>query len=685
MASTTTHRPALPPSRRPRPDEPADERTSVEPYRLTPKVARRVALLGALLVVGFAALLLRLWALQVLAGTHYAARAQANQLRTVRVAAPRGPIVDRNRNVLVTNKPVVSAELWPSGLPKVYARRVAELRELSHVTGVSVRHLTRLILERKRAGDMLDPIVVRPDVPGPMLTYLEERAGEFPGLTLAHSYVRRYPHGTLAPQLLGYVREVSSPQLRTLAQAGYAPGDEVGQSGIELAFNNYLFGVPGAARVRVDSLGRPRSDRMLTSQPQPGQTVRLTIDTGLQLAAQNALQYGIQLAHNNHQWAADGGAIVALNPQDGSILALASSPTFDPSVYSGRVTNRQLAAQGLVGKSALDHNYPSIDRALDGTYPPGSTFKPLTALAALQEHLIKPNAFYWCTGTYRAPEDTSHHVWHNWDRFVYQGMDLSTAIARSCDTYFYRVGNSMFLLPPDRGHPEQRWARAFGFGEPTGTDMGSAKAGLLPTPEWKQQWFTKKSDPMNWRIDRIWKPGDSLNLAIGQGDLSVTPLQMARFYAAIANGGKLVTPHVLMDVENPNRTIVPTSAPPAPRPIPGLDPANLKVVQQGLFEGTHDAFGTSYGVFGNFPVQIAGKTGTAQKTVDLPGYKGEQDQSWWCGYGPANEPKVAPQLVVCAVIENGGEGGAAAAPAAEKVFAKFFHVPATQLGYIHSD
>ena len=666
MASTTTRRPGLP--RRARSEEGDAEQTPVEPYRLTPKVARRVALLGALVVIGFAALLGRLWALQVLAGTHYAARAQANQLRTVRVAPPRGLIVDRSRNVLVTNKAVTSVELWPSGLPKVYARRVAELRALAHITRVNVRQVTRLILERRRAGDMLDPVVVRATAPGPMLTYLEERAGDFPGLTLARSFVRRYPHGALAAQLLGYVAQISQQR-----------------SGVEAQYDAYLRGVAGSARVRVDSLGRPRSDRTLTTQPQPGQTVRLTIDTGLQLAAQNALQYGIQLAHNNHQWAADGGAIVALNPQDGSILALASSPTYDPAVFTGRVTEHKLAAQGLTPKSALDRNYPSLDRALDGLYPPGSTFKPLTAIAALQEHLVKPYAFYPCTGTYVAPEDLAHRVWHNWDPNVNQGMDLPTALAQSCDTYFYRVGNTFFDLPSDRGQPEQRWARAFGFGQASGTDMGLMQAGLLPTIGWRHRTYTRASDSCCWQVDRLWKPGDSIQLAIGQGDLLVTPLQMARFYAAIANGGKLVTPHDLLDVENPNGTIVPTTAPAAPRPIPGLDPAYLKVVQQGLFEGTHDTFGTSYGVFGNFPVSIAGKTGTAQKIVTLAGYKGEQDQSWWCGYGPANDPKTPPQLVVCAVIENGGEGGTAAAPAAERVFAKFFNVPATQTGFIHSD
>jgi penicillin-binding protein 2 len=283
-----------------------------------------------------------------------------------------------------------------------------------------------------------------------------------------------------------------------------------------------------------------------------------------------------------------------------------------------------------------------------------------------------------------APEDTAHHVFHNWDRFVNQGMDLPTAIAQSCDTYFYRVGNKFYLLPKDRGQPIQRWARRFGFGRTSGSDLTPQAPGLVPTIGWRHRMYTRRTDPTNWRVDRLWKPGDSIQLAIGQKDLTVTPLQMARFYAAIANGGKLVTPHILMDVENPNGTPVPTTAPPAPRPIPGLDPANLKVVQQGLFEATHDSFGTSYGVFGSFLPSIAGKTGTAQKFVRIPGFRGMRDQSWWCGYGPADDAKI----VVCAVIENGGEGGAVAAPAAERVFAKFFNVPPPPpppAAYIHSD
>lgn len=666
-----------------KPNDGDAEEVVVEPYRLTPKLNRRVTIIGAILLVGFAALLLRLWTLQVLAGSQYAARAQANQMRTVAVPAPRGMIEDRHGDVLVSNEAVTAVDLWPSSLPKPVGQRDAELRSLARVTGVGLHQLTKSILARRKANDMLDPVVVRSQAPTALVTYLQERSSEFRGVALAQSYIRRYPHGSMAAQLLGYVGQISPPELKTLSKQGYTPGEVIGQSGAESAFNNYLQGVPGSARVRVDSFGRPRSARTLVTPAQQGQTVRLTIDAGLQLAAENALQYGIGLAHSQGLWAADGGAIVAMDPNTGAILAMASAPTYNPSVYTGRVTQKALDNAGLgTAQSALDKNYPALNRALDATYPPGSSFKPLTAIAAMQEGILNPYSLVPCTGTYVAPEDKGHHVWHNWDPNVDQGMDLPTALAYSCDTYFYRVGNNFFLLPPDRGQPEQRWARAFGFGRPTGVErVGIESGGLVPTIGWRERTYTHKSDPCCWRVDRIWKPGDNIQLAIGQGDLLVTPMQMARFYSAIANGGKLVTPHVLLDVQNPNNTVVPTAAPPAPRPIPDLNPAYLKVVQQGLYDGTHMSYGTSYGVFGNFPRPIAGKTGTAQKVVTLPGVTRDEDQSWWCGYGPANDAK----LVVCAVIENGGHGGSAAAPAAERVFAKFFHTANKQAGYIHSD
>jgi penicillin-binding protein 2 len=257
---------------------------------------------------------------------------------------------------------------------------------------------------------------------------------------------------------------------------------------------------------------------------------------------------------------------------------------------------------------------------------------------------------------------------------VNQQMDMPTALAYSCDTYFYQLGDKFFSLPKDRGQPLQQWSNMFGFGKLTGSDVGPEVPGLVPTIGWRVRHFKTA-------IDRLWKPGDSIHLAIGQGDLLVTPLQMARFYALIANGGKLVTPHLLLDVEDPNGAPVPFPAPPPPKPVSVLDPAALQVVRQGLFESTHLSFGTSYPVFGQFPVSIAGKTGTAEKVLTLPGFVGVKNQSWWCGYGPTDNAK----LVVCAVIENGGHGGTAAAPAAAQVFGAFFHVKVKQATSTHSD
>ena len=235
-----------------------------------------------------------------------------------------------------------------------------------------------------------------------------------------------------------------------------------------------------AARVGV----RPRGELEVTTLSKPGHAVRLTLDVKLQAAAEKALQYGIHLAQANGQWAARGGAIVAMDPRDGSILALASSPTYNPSVYSGRVTTKALNAQGLTAKTALDKNYPSLYRALQGTYPPGSVFKPVTALAAMQEHILSPYSTLPCTGTYSAPEDRSHRTWHNWYPNVNQQMNLPTAIAYSCDTYFYQLGNDFYSLPGDRGQPLQKWARIFGFGAATGTDAGPESQGIVPTTPW---------------------------------------------------------------------------------------------------------------------------------------------------------------------------------------------------------
>ncbi|HVH52187.1 MAG TPA: penicillin-binding transpeptidase domain-containing protein [Gaiellaceae bacterium] len=580
----------------------ANDIPEVEPNRLG-RPSMRIGILGSIVFIVFAALFLRLWALQVLSGPKYVGQTQRQAFLTVRVQPPRGTILDRYGRPLVMNSAATVVQLWPSDLPTVYSDRRAELGALARATQVPLYELSAIIKSHRN-----EPFVtIREPASKGMVAYLSERASQFPGVTLGRAYIRHYPYGSLAAQVLGYTGEISQAQLNQDAKSGYVQGDVIGQAGLEASYDSYLRGEAGAARLHVDSLGRPRSAIQLTTLPKPGHDLRITLDMKLQQAAERALQYGIQLARNNGKWAASGGAIVAMDPSDGAILAMASAPTYEPSVFTGRVTERQLAAQGLTPKTALAKNYPSLNRNLQGLHPPGSTFKPVTALAGMEEHMFSPYAYRPCTGTFSSPQDRSHRTFHNWDPNVNQQMDLPTALAYSCDTYFYRLGNQFYNLPADRGQPLQRWAEAFGFGQLTNTGAGPEVQGLVPTIGWREATYTSISDPRHWQVDRLWKPGDSIELAIGQGNLLVTPLQLTRFYALLANGGKLVQPHLLLDVENPNGTAVPVPSFAAPKSV-GIDPAALAVVRQGLVEGTHLPFGTSYGVFGQFPVSVAGKT-----------------------------------------------------------------------------
>jgi penicillin-binding protein 2 len=323
-------------------------------------------------------------------------------------------------------------------------------------------------------------------------------------------------------------------------------------------------------------------------------------------------------------------------------------------------------------------NYPGINRALAAAYQPGSTWKPVTALAGMQEHVFSPYDSLQCSPY--AEYGLDRQRFRNWNPFVNRPMTLAEALAESCDTYFYEVGNRFYERGAEGRVRMQQWARKFGFGRATGIDIGGEAEGLLPTPDWR-----KKTFESDW--DRAWNPGDSIQLAIGQKDLTVTPLQMAVFYAMLANGGNVVTPYLVSDVEQPGgkgspRVVLRRFAPRPPQSA-GIDPGALTAIHDGLYLATHSRSGTSSGVFGNYAVPISGKTGTAEKVVPLPGYPRDhlEDQSWWCGWGPSENAK----LVVCALIENGGHGSTAAAPAALKVFEKFFNVPAQPSVLVETD
>jgi penicillin-binding protein 2 len=640
------------------------------PYRMTPQIALRLGVLGAIVLFAFAVLFFRLWALQVLSGERYLAAAQNNQLRSIRIEAPRGPMLDREGRIIVGNKLAKVVRVWPASFPVRSRPRV--FRKLSQVLDVPLAELQRTFRRQHRA-DPLKPVTLAEGVSNAVVVYLTERRREFPGVEIEETYLRSYPYRAMAAQLVGHVGTVTPEQVKG---GHYRHGDHVGQAGLEAAYDRFLRGQAGLAQLRVDSLGRPRGRPVFSELFRQGLALRLTLDAKVQRAAEQGLRHGIAVAKENEAWAANGGAIVALDPRTGAIRALASNPTFDPRDYVGRPNTADLKPL-LDQRAAEAANYPGLNRAIAGLYPPGSTWKPVTALAAMRERLLSAYSPLSCTGSMEVDGTT----FNNWNPYINQSMTLPTAIAASCDTYFYQLGLRFYELPAQYGSPLQKWAGAFGFGKATGLDIGGEQSGLLPTPEWRRKTFTKERYPQTWEVDSLWKSGDSVQLSIGQKDLLVTPLQMARFYALIANGGKLVTPHLVSSVEQPgNRGAVKAVFSPAPKTV-NVHPSEIAAVREGLYLATHAGYGTSSGIFGGYSVPIAGKTGTAEKVVQLPGFSGLMDQAWWCGYGPSDKP----ELVVCAVIENGGHGGTAAAPAALKVFESYFGKKAPAPTFVPSD
>ncbi|HEX2506369.1 MAG TPA: penicillin-binding protein 2 [Gaiellaceae bacterium] len=634
---------------------------------MTPQTALRIAILGVLAVVLFCALFFRLWALQVISGEKYLEDAKNNQVRTFRVPAQRGTIVDRNGNVLVSNRPGTQIRLWPATFEDMTEAEItADFRRLSKLLGLELREL-REALERGQA-DPLTPVVLKTSVQDFKVNYLLEHQREFPGVQITPVQLRNYDHGSTAAQILGYVGEIDAKQLEAREGEDYAAGDIIGQAGVEATYDRYLRGRPGVGQVRVDAMGRITSRQEFSQLAQPGYSVKLTLDSELQEAAESAIAYGIRLAQENGEYYADGGAIVAIDPRDGAILALASSPSFEPEVFVER------KAKDLERLAEPSANHPTLNRPVAGLYPPGSTFKPVTALAALETGLVTPHEVIQCDPSFEVAGQT----FANWDPFYNQAITLVPAIAMSCDTYFYRLAMRFYQA---EGSPLQRWARRMGLGATTGVDVGPEAKGLIPTPTWRHDYFDHP-----W--DKVWRPGDSVQLSIGQGDVLTTPLQMTRLYALIANDGRLVEPHLVSQIEEPSPNeqapvVVRTVRPKPPQEV-GLDPANVAIVQEGLVDAAQNGqYGTSAAVFGGFPISIAGKTGTAEKWQEIPGYPNGMllDQSWWCGYGPTS----SPEIVVCALIENGGHGGTAAAPAAMQVFSQYFGVEPTPIGQVHSD
>jgi penicillin-binding protein 2 len=467
-----------------------------------------------------------------------------------------------------------------------------------------------------------------------LTNYVQERSSAFPGFKVGIEDSRSYPQGAYGSEFLGLLGQISKGELKSGAYKGAKAGEIVGQSGVEAMYDSVLNKGFVQAKVPVDSFGRIAGAIRVPRQQQPP-TLQLSIDTRLEKAAQRALIYGMEQSRLNG-YPPTGASAVAIDPWTGAIKAIVSYPTF----------NQKAAAEKPAYLSQLFKNKtsPTLNRAVSGAYPTGSTFKPIIAEAALSAGIITPSTPLACTGSF----DLGGTIFHNVEAGVDESMTLPTALEQSCDTWFYRLGDLVYAHDPRaQGTLIQNWASRLGLGAPPAVDLTGATPGYLPRPG-------KTFDRVN---GSPWTEGQTINLAIGQGRLQVSPLQLAVAYSALINGGKIVRPHVA-DAVIKGRT----------RHLLHFKPVRtLKLspytwaIRQGLYEAANDPGGTSQPVFAGFPIKVAGKTGTAEP---------DPVSSWYASWAPYNSPR----LVVVANVEHGGFGAEAAAPIAKKIYEAYFHL-----------
>lgn len=598
---------------------------------VTPQLALRIAILGGIALVLFAIIFFRLWYLQVLSGDKYLAEANDNRVREVKVEAPRGQIVDRNGSLLVDNRTALAVQVLPQQLPSDPVRRRREISRLATVLDMRPAGARRQIRQEARQLPF-SPITLKTDVTLDTVLYLQENQTRFPGVDVERIFLRKYPHKTIGAHLFGTLGEVTKQQLTESRYAGVELGDRLGQSGIEYEYDRYLRGRNGASRIQVDALGRPKGELSIRD-PLPGKRLRLSIDFGVQKAGQAALaKFG------------KPGGFVAMDPRNGEVLGLGSSPSFDPNVFAKGVS-------ASVYKRLQDPNNgaPLANRATQGLYPTGSTFKLITATAALETGLLTPASVLFDGGSL----NVGGISFRNAGGASYGALSIVRALQVSSDVFFYRVG---LMADQHGGDIIQKWARRLGLGHPTGIDLPGEVGGLVPSPDWRNRLFRKHL------TDRPWTPGDNINFAVGQGDLQADPIQMAVAYSAIANGGKVVTPHIGLRVEDSDGRVLQEIAP-GPKRRLDISSQTRSTILSGLRAAANDPGGTSAPVFQGFPITVAGKTGTAER-----GPQG--DQSWYVVTAPYNDPRI----VVAVTIERGGFGAEAAAPAARRILAAYFGI-----------
>jgi penicillin-binding protein 2 len=627
---------------------------------LSPQLALRVALLGGMALVLFGIVLFRLWYLQVLSGDQYVQLANNNRVRDVAIQAPRGNIVDRNGQIVVTSRQATAVQIARDRFPASGPPRRHELASLGRLLDLTPAKIRRTL--DSKVNVPYANVTIKTDAGERALVTLAERQLQFPGVVVAPVYLRGYPLKTVGAQLLGNVGPISPHELTLPRFRGVTRTGVVGQDGIEWTYDQYLRGRDGAKRVQVDSAGQPRGKPLTETAPIPGHELKLSIDLRLQSAGQRALAQGIGLAQaNGHN--ADAGAFVALDPTNGEVLALGSAPSFDPTVFTHPQTPAELAR-----RFGPQSGSPLLDRAIQGLYPTGSTFKPITAMAALQNDLITPNTPYVDTGCITIGRE--HRKFCNAGKAVNGTLSgVADALRVSSDVFFYSLGQRANPLP---GEVIQTWARKLGLGRSTGIDLPGEQAGLVPDAAWRRtanaaELACRKRNhvpgcAISGDPSHVWTTGDNVNFAVGQGDLQATPLQVAVAYSALFNGGTVVRPHIGLAVDDNQGRLIQRIQEPAVRHV-DFNPTNQQAIADGLRMAASTPGGTSYEVFKDFPRLVYGKTGTAQ-------HGNQDDQSWYVAYAP--DPK--RPIVIAMTIEKGGFGAEAAAPAVRLMLSKWFGI-----------
>lgn len=622
----------------------------------------------------FAALFARLWFLQVINGPSGHSVAINNGIRYVYGHAPRGLILDRNGKVLVGNVEEPTIEVSAS----VAAKQPRMVARLAPLLGMTVPQLMSAV--NNLQASPYAPVPVMPDATPEQILHIQEYQSQFPGVTVGTQSVRSYSTlGKAAANIVGYVGRIDAAEYQKLKLQGYRPDSMIGQSGIEASYESVLRGRPGVTEVEVDAQGNVLSTLARTA-PVPGQNVRLTIDGSLQAFAENTLAQ--ETAIKRSQIDPDGsgpyrsstGAVVVEDPQNGQILALATYPLYDPSLFVGGITKTNYAA--LTSPSS---HFPLDDRAIGGQYFPGSTFKLVTATAGLTSGVITPTSLYDDVG---GGITVGGHFFANDGHQSYGYVALPFAITVSDDAYFYNVGETLYNSPSRYGSNYfQKVAGEYGFTKLSGIKLPGETTGYVLTPQEKAHLHQlyPKAYPFG-----SYYTGDAIESAIGQDDVAVTPLQLANAYAAFANGGTLYQPSLALDAESVTGQVTNTYGPLTLGRTPALTAADRQAMISGFVGVTSNPLGTAYGSFGKtgFPIQVAGKTGTAQVVSGIPHtspvYK--QTTSVFASFAPAS----APRYVVDCIMPQAGYGADAAAPVVRQIYDVLFHqpVPATPLsGY----